>query len=150
VFDFFRQFPNFEFLTYEAVQQNIIDMFEDEERFRKENIFTIKDLGIENEDYYYWESQLLEPFHDKENVETVHWRGKQNGTYGGSPPSTQFISAHSVALYGYRPRRPGQHNRDWFLSEDGEYEFDTWDPEYQTKYGSNIDGKNELPKYVEH
>lgn len=47
--DFVRHYPHMQLNTHECVMQCVPDMFEDEERFERDGLCTLKDLGLEPE-----------------------------------------------------------------------------------------------------
>jgi len=149
VFDFVRHYPNMQMLTHECVMQHVPDMYHDKQRFEREGLYTLQDLGLEPEDYFYWEARTLEPFYDRINPRMVdiQMRGKDVG-YGGPVPTTEGVSWHSVAMYGHRRARRGMFNRDWWGPDAGEYDWEFHDQEIPVRYGSDIDGNSHLNQHV--
>eukprot|EP01084_Bolivina_argentea_P229896 387908_1 len=148
--DFIRHYPNMQLNTHECVMQSAVDMYHDQERFERDELFTLKDLDIIPEDYIYWEARTLEPYYDRlvPRMEQVEMRRKNIG-YGGPVPSTPFLSWHQAATYGYRRVRRGMFNRDWWGPDAGEYDFQFHDPQVnKVRYGSDIDGNSHYNQSV--
>ena len=136
--------------THECVMQCVPDMYHDEERFEKEGLYTLQDLGLEPEDYFYWEARTLEPYFDKlanPRMDFIQQRRADVG-YGGPVPTTDWISWHQAAVYGHRRVRRGGFNRDWWGPDAGEYDWQFHDEQTPIRYGSDIDGNSNLNKTV--
>eukprot|EP00490_Sorites_sp_Unknown_P026205 CAMPEP_0114673562 /NCGR_PEP_ID=MMETSP0191-20121206/44881_1 /TAXON_ID=126664 /ORGANISM="Sorites sp." /LENGTH=341 /DNA_ID=CAMNT_0001938727 /DNA_START=553 /DNA_END=1575 /DNA_ORIENTATION=+ len=150
VFDFFRSIPYLQFMSYEDIQQEMIDMYEDEERLYNENILTQKDLGLIPEDYFYWEAKVLEMFWDRltRYGDTLEQR-RMDTTWGGPPPTTHFISFHSMAYHGHRGLRRGFFDNDEYAPDQDDYQWAEHEKPNPIKYGSDIDGYSSLSSKVE-
>ena len=123
--DFIRHYPHMQLNTHECVMQCVPDMYHDEERFARDGLLTLKDLGLEPEDYMMWEARTLEPYFDRfvPRMEQLEFRRKNIG-YGGPVPSTpEALTWHNAAIYGHRRIRRGMFNRDWWGPDAGEYDL---------------------------
>jgi len=150
VADFVRHYPNMQVNSHECVMQCVPDMFHDKERFEREGLYTLQDLGLEPEDYFYWESRTLEPFFDRiaaPRMDQIEMRRADIG-YGGPVPTTERISWHQAAVYGHRRVRRPCFNRDWWGPDAGEYDWQFHDEQTPIRYGSDIDGNSNLNKTV--
>jgi len=149
--DFVRHYPNMQLNTHECVMQNIPDMFHDEERFEKEGLLQLSDLGLEPEDYYLWEARTLEPYFERVSprMEQTEMKRKNMG-YGGPVPTTEYLSWHQASMYGHRRVRRGMFNRDWWGPDGGEYDWQYHDQQTPVRYGSDIDGNSYLNQTVQH
>jgi len=149
--DFVRHYPNMQLNTHECVMQCVPDMFHDEERFEKEGLLTLRDLGLEPEDYYLWEARTLEPYFERVSprMEQIEMRRKNMG-YGGPVPTTEYLSWHQASMYGHRRVRRGMFNRDWWGPDGGEYDWQYHEQQTPVRYGSDIDGNSYLNQTVQH
>eukprot|EP01083_Nonionella_stella_P299352 1016372_1 len=149
--DFIRHYPHMQLNTHEDVMQCIPDMFHDTERFERDGIYQLKDLDIEAEDYFHWETRTLEPYYERwaPRMEDITC-GRKDVGYGGPVPTTHYISWHSVAMYGHRRVKRGMFNRDWWGPDAAEYDYQFHDQQQKhVRYGSDIDGNSTLNQNVQ-
>jgi len=141
IFDFFRWNPNWEFLSYEDVQQYKIHTYANYEE--DPNLLTMKDLGLQPEDIVYWEAKLLGWYYDRfsfaagQMQEQGHYKG-----FGRWVPNTHGRTHHGYAHYGFRGLRRGRYQSDWNSSDVVEQDWSVQPTEWKKDYGSDIDGKS--------
>ncbi|ETO28526.1 NADH dehydrogenase, partial [Reticulomyxa filosa] len=157
-FDFFRWYNQIEFINYEDIQLNKINMYPNYESDPK--LLTLEDLGIKP-------GLLICCFHisplcfslltakaQKEFLLSpdyfVKSMARTSSEWGGEVPSTDLKTIHSLSQYGYRSIRKGGYDVDWWAPDVAEHDFQSHNRENSKKveYGSDIDGNDRLKQFV--